>query len=185
MNEGLIASRYAGALLQYAIEHHADTDLYHMMKQVADCYLNVPDLGRTFGNWTLDTEKRKALFLDLFPGYNPQSLDVLSNFLDLLIRQRRENAMHSVSLQYADKYRDRHGIIYGVFTTTLPPDDGLLEKIRNLLNPGNPEKVELEWKEDPDLIGGFTLTLGMNEWDASLRTRLREVGKSYGLKEFY
>ncbi|HQB23634.1 MAG TPA: F0F1 ATP synthase subunit delta, partial [Bacteroidales bacterium] len=45
--------------------------------------------------------------------------------------------------------------------------------------------VQLEWKEDPDLIGGFTLTLGMNEWDASLRTRLREVGKSYGLKEFY
>ena len=71
MNEGLIASRYAGALLQYAIEHHADTDLYHMMKQVADCYLNVPDLGRTFGNWTLDTEKRKALFLDLFPAIIP------------------------------------------------------------------------------------------------------------------
>lgn len=101
MNEGLIASRYAGALLQYAIEHQADTDLYHMMKQVADCYLTVPDLERTFGNRTLDAEKRKALFLDLFPDYNAQSLDVLSKFLDLLISQKREKAMHSVSLQYA------------------------------------------------------------------------------------
>ncbi len=181
----MIASRYAGALLQYAIEHQADTDLYHMMKQVADCYLTVPDLERTFGNRTLDAEKRKALFLDLFPDYNAQSLDVLSKFLDLLISQKREKAMHSVSLQYADKYRDRHGILYGVFTTPLPRDSGMLEKIRKLLNPASPEKVELEWKEDPDLIGGFTLTLGMNEWDASLRTRLREVGKSYGLKEFY
>jgi F0F1-type ATP synthase delta subunit len=68
-----------------------------------------------------------------------------------------------------------------VLTTTFPPDEELLVKVKKALQPDSPEKVELEWKEDKDLIGGFTLSVGMKEWDASLKTRLHQVKKSYGL----
>ncbi|MDY0174458.1 MAG: ATP synthase F1 subunit delta [Bacteroidales bacterium] len=181
MNEGLIAGRYAQALLQYATEHKADTDLYGMMKVLADCYTALPNLQDFFGNRTIEVEKRKALFTNLFPEYAPHSIHVLSDFLDLLIRQKREHIMQSVALQYVEKYREHNGILYGVLTTTFPPDEELLVKVKKALQPDSPEKVELEWKEDKDLIGGFTLSVGMKEWDASLKTRLHQVKKSYGL----
>ncbi|NLA15961.1 MAG: hypothetical protein GX877_05420 [Bacteroidales bacterium] len=185
MNRGLIASRYANALLQYATGCKADFHLYRMMKQVDDCYWAIPDLEIAFSNRTLLKEQRKALFLDLFPEYHSDALHVLSGFLDLLIRHKRESLMHSVAMQYVEKYRNLHGILYGVLTTVVPPGEELMGKIKKALKPDQPENVELDWKSDPGLIGGVTLTLGMNEWDASIRTRLKELRASYGLKETY
>ncbi|MFY9115533.1 MAG: ATP synthase F1 subunit delta [Bacteroidales bacterium] len=183
MNEGLIAGRYAQALLQYAAEREADTDLYRMMKKVGDCYTALPHLNDYFGNSTLEAAQRKALFTNLFPDYATHSLQVLSDFLDLLIRQKREHLMQSVAMQYVEKYRIQNGILHGELTVTFPPDEALLEKIKKALQPESPEKVELEWKEDKDLIGGFKLSVGMKEWDASLKARLQQVRKSYGLTE--
>ncbi|HPJ82861.1 MAG: F0F1 ATP synthase subunit delta [Bacteroidales bacterium] len=185
MNTGVIASRYAAALLQYATSCGADRDLYDMMKRISACFSEIPDLERSFCNRIISNEDRKALFLDLFPGAPEKSLKVLSVFLDLLLRQRREYIVRSVSLGYVDKYRLQQGITYSVLTTVVPVDDSTAERIKSFLDPVNPQKVELELKQDAGLIGGFSLRVGMKVWDASLLARLREVRKAYGLKDIY
>ena len=185
MNTGVIASRYATTLLRYATSCMTECDLYDMMKRISACFAEIPDLEKTFSNRMLSAEERKALFLDLFPGAPEKPLKVLSDFLDLLIRQRRENIIRSVSLLYLDKYRLQEGITYGVLTTVAPIDNLTAEKLKSSLDPVNPQKVELELKQDPGLIGGFSLRVGMKVWDASLLARLREVRKAYGLKDIY
>jgi len=72
-----------------------------------------------------------------------------------------------------------------VLTTVAPIDNLTAEKLKSSLDPVNPQKVELELKQDPGLIGGFSLRVGMKVWDASLLARLREVRKAYGLKDIY
>lgn len=183
MNTGILASRYAAALLLYASDHGADKDLYYMMNRMSAFFSGIPDLEKTFCNRMIPCQKRKALFLEMFPEYPPLSVGVLSDFLDLLMYQRRENLIRSVSLQYVDKYRTKQGITYAVFTTVVSIDDSTADRIKKVLNPANPVKVELELKQDTRLIGGFSLQVGMNVWDASLAARIREVKKAFGLKD--
>lgn len=183
MNTGVIASRYAAALLQYATSCSTDRYLYDMMKRISACFSEIPDLEKTFCNRMISIEDRKALFLSLFSGAPEKPLKVLSDFLDLLTRQRRENIIRSVSLGYVDKYRQQEGITYSVLTTVVPVDDLTAEKIKSFLDPVNPQKVELELVQDTRLIGGFSLRVGMKVWDASLLARLRLVRKAYGFKD--
>ncbi len=157
MNTGIIATRYAAALLQYATSCRTEHDLYGMMKRISACFTDFQDLEKTFCNRIIPADDRKALFL--------------------IIR--------SVSLGYIDKYRRQQGITHSVLTTVVAVDDLTAEKIKSFLDPVNPQKVELELKQDDRLIGGFSLRVGMKVWDASLLGRLRQVRKAYGLKDIY
>ena len=38
-------------------------------------------------------------------------------------------------------------------------------------------------KQDARLLGGFSLRVGMDVWDASLAARMRKVRKAYGLTD--
>lgn len=183
MNTGLLASRYAAALLLYASNRGADKDLYYMMSRMSVFFSEIPDLEITFCDRIIPPQKRKMLFLEMFPGYPPLSVGVLSDFLDLLMRQKRETLLRSVSLQYVDKYRIKQGITHAVLTTVVPIDDSTADRVRKALNPADPLKVELELKQDASLRGGFLLQVGMNVWDVSLVTRIREVKKAFGLKD--
>lgn len=183
MNTGIIATRYAAALLQYATSCRTEHDLYGMMKRISACFTDFQDLEKTFCNRIIPADDRKALFLNLFPGAPEKPLRVLSDFLDLLIRKRREHIIRSVSLGYIDKYRRQQGITHSVLTTVVAVDDLTAEKIKSFLDPVNPQKVELELKQDDRLIGGFSLRVGMKVWDASLLARLRLVRKAYGFKD--
>lgn len=183
MNTGLIVSRYAAALLCYATDTGAEHDVYRMMKRLSEYFAEIPGLETTFCDRMAPESKRKNMFLSLFRGYPQHSLQVLSGFLDLLTRHRRENIIRSVSLQYLDKYRKEQGLTYGVLTTVLPVDEKTADKIKKVLDPEHPDKVELELKQDKQLIGGFSLRVGMKVWDASLAGRMREVRKAFGIND--
>ncbi|HOO43235.1 MAG TPA: ATP synthase F1 subunit delta [Bacteroidales bacterium] len=183
MNTGPIVSRYAAALLCYASDTGADHDVYCMMKRLSEYFTEVPHLEKTFCDGMVPARKRKDMFLDLFRDYSPHSLQVLSGFLDLLIRHQREHVIRWVCLQYLDKYRQEQGITSGVLTTVVPVDEITAEKIKEILDPEHPQKVELELKQDKQLIGGFLLRVGMKVWDASLAGRIREVRKAFGITD--
>lgn len=183
MNTGLIVSRYAAALLCYANDNGAEHDMYRMMKRLSEYFSEIPDLEKTFCDRMVPAGKRKDMFLNLFRDYSERARDVLSGFLDLLIRHRRENVIRSVSLQYLDKYRKEQGLTYGVLTTVIPVNEQTAEKIKKVLDPEHPDKVELELKQDKQLIGGFSLRVGMKVWDASLAGRMRDIRKAFGIND--
>ncbi|MFA5443884.1 MAG: ATP synthase F1 subunit delta [Bacteroidales bacterium] len=183
MNTGPIVSRYAAALLCYATDTGAEHDVYRMMKRLSEYFAEVPDLEKTFCDRMVPAGKRKDMFLNLFRDHSRHSLQVLSGFLDLLIRHQREHVIRWVSLQYLDKYRREHGITSGVLTTVVPVDEKTAEKIKKVLDPEHPQKVELDLKQDKQLIGGFSLRVGMKVWDASLAGRMREVRKAFGIND--
>ncbi|MFA5301118.1 MAG: ATP synthase F1 subunit delta [Bacteroidales bacterium] len=183
MNTGLIVSRYAAALLCYATDTGAEHDVYRMMKRLSEYFTEVPDLEKMFCDRMVPASKRKDMFLSLFRTNSPHSIKVLSGFLNLLIQHRREYVIRSVSLQYLDKYRKEQGLTYGVLTTVVPVDEKTVEKIKKVLDPEHPQKVELELKQDKQLIGGFSLRVGMKVWDASLAGRMREVRKAFGIND--
>ncbi len=181
MNTGLIVSRYAAALLRFASDRRSEQEVYRMMKRLWEYFKEVPDLEKTFCNRMIDPENRKKMFLDLFRAHPRNAFEVLSAFLDLLVRHKRENILSSVCLQYMDKYRKEKGITYGILTTVVPVDNKTAENIKKVLDPEHPQKVELELKQDKQLIGGFSLWVGMKVWDASLAGRMREVRKAFGI----
>jgi F-type H+/Na+-transporting ATPase subunit alpha len=58
------------------------------------------------------------------------------------------------------------------------PDESQLQKIKEFLAKKYdiaPDKIEIELKEDPDLLGGFIIRAGNQEFDWSMRGRLQQM----------
>lgn len=49
------------------------------------------------------------------------------------------------------------------------------KKIRSILEEKYGQELEFEWEVEPELIGGFKLSLGSIEYDASLKNKLIQL----------
>jgi F0F1-type ATP synthase delta subunit len=63
----------------------------------------------------------------------------------------------------------------------VPVDDQIAGRLKQLIAGDGARDVELEVRQDPAIIGGFTLEVDMNILDASVAARLKRVRKTLGI----
>ena len=149
MNEGLIPSRYAKALFEFAGENNADKRIYDMMHKLEP-------LTTAAGASTDDK--------------------VYARFLQLLVDNNRLAAMRDIALAYMKIYRREHKI-YLVNVTSAAPfapaeEERLKKLIERHLNGGT---MEYNHSVDPDLIGGFVVNINNEKLDASIANELKQL----------
>lgn len=174
MNEGLIPRRYAKALLKYAIEKQADRQMYGLMNRLLESFIQFPELESTIANPFIDADKKIRL-LTISAGATPAD-DVFTDFLKLLRNNNRLSMARAIAIAYADDYR-RFNNIYKVEVTSAAPmpvesESRLKKLILSHLRGGSMEYVA---KVDPSLIGGFTVTVGSERLDASIKNELSQI----------
>ncbi len=184
MNSGLIAARYAGALLDFANSGGEARSVYLRMKILANHYLQLPNLKKTIENRVIPFEQRIALLLQASlaeQGKEDAAGEILSRFFELVLVRKREELLCSVCFQYMDLFRKANRIVCGVLTMAVPVDDQIAGRLKQLIAGDGARDVELEVRQDPAIIGGFTLEVDMNILDASVAARLKRVRKTLGI----
>ena len=175
MNSGLVSTRYANALLDFAIESGEREQVYAKMKLLADLFFEVPELKEILHNPSIPAKKKKEIIVTAFGGDLPISLE---KAIGLILDNERENQLQFITQRFIDLYRRRFRIQAGKLITAVPIEEEtkkrLLEKIRHLI--GN--TLEIEAVVDPDIIGGFILNLDDYRWDASVSGELERVRQS-------
>ena len=172
MNSGMVSMRYARALFSYALENKAEDMIFSEMKNLSESLASRPQLRATLDNPVLSTKEKQEL-ITLAVG-TPIS-DVFVRFIQLVLHQRRENHLQTISLVYLDLYRKYKNISVGKLVTACPVDDTTINKIKQLVKDKEKGTIEFVTEVDPKLGGGFILYIGTYRLDASVASQLNKI----------
>ena len=117
MNTGMIPVRYAKALLEFAYEKKCAEQVYAEMSAVAGSFEREHALRRVLDNPVLPVDKKTELIRTAGGG---RTSEVFDRFVWLVLHNRRERYLQSISLMYLDLYRKLNRISTGRLETAVP-----------------------------------------------------------------
>lgn len=176
MNSGMISVRYARALFEYALENKADEVVFAEMKNITAAYEQNPKLHKALENPVLNYDD-KFKIMKAAAGSNVS--DVYERFIQLLLRQRREDYLQTISLMYQDLYRKHKNINIGKLVTATQVSDEVIGKMKSFLQQRQSGTLEFESIIDPGIEGGFILYIDTYRLDDSVASQLRNIRKQF------
>ncbi len=171
MNTNRITVRYAKALLELALEENTAEQINNDMQLIGET-TNISDFMRFLENPVIVPSKKQAIFNGIFK----EKLNNLSfRFFKLLTENKREIYLKSIARNFNDLYRKHFGIKSVKLTTTFKVSDTLKKEISDIIAIKFKSKVEMSEKIEKEILGGFVLTVDGMQYDASVRTKLKEI----------
>ena len=176
MIETKVANRYAKSLLGLALERNIQDSVFEDMKLIADTCKKNPDLALVFRSPIINTDKKDAIIKNVFGG---KINDVTFAFLDIITRKRREYYLEQIAAEFISIYKKGKGISIAYITTAAPLDEKLRSEIMSLMKQHSNKQVELVEHVKKDLIGGFILRYGDEQFEASVARKLKSLRKDF------
>lgn len=178
MNNGLIPARYAKALYDFAAENGDDTRIFTLTRALLDSFKAEPELNKVMSNPFVPAADKTKL-LDTAAGPEAGADSVWTRFLALLVANGRLDAIRDIALAYTRLYRRRHNIRLVTVTSAAPMEPAGEQRLKALIQKHlGDATMEYATAVDPDLIGGFTVTIDNEKLDASIANELRQMRQS-------
>ncbi len=126
-----------------------------------------PDLADTLSNPLVTHDEKRAVISKLFP-------EDMQKFLFNAVRSGAVEHIGEILDEYEDILLDKQGSIKAVVRYVTPLTEAQQADLRQfIMDRFVKEDVDIEYRHDPDIIGGFILNAGDLEYDKSYRTGLR------------
>jgi F-type H+-transporting ATPase subunit delta len=172
-SDRVLAGRYAAALFQAAAakgeEQKVQGDLGSAHKLLLD---SLPQLRHP----RVPPISKKKLLHDALDG---KAGATTLKFLELLVDKKRFDLMVMVSAVYAKLAADKRGAAKAHVRTAAPLSPEAQKDLAARLKKFTGKEIELDVKEDPELIGGVAVKIGDWVLDSSLRGQLRRLRESF------
>ena len=172
MDLGVIAVRYARALLKAANALNVEDNIYREMQTLSESFLKVPQLRFTIENPMLEKDKKQKLIITAC-GNNVEELT--RKFVALVLKEDRENTLQFMAASFVSLYRAEKNIIRGRLITAAAVSPATEQKMRQMVEQNTKGTVEFQTEVNPDIIGGFILEYGTYRMDASVKTKLATI----------
>ena len=173
MNDSIIRTRYADALVKYVQETGNGGSVCEQAERLARILGEVPDLSRMIAAKDVVSADRKRELLRAALG-EPMTPE-LSRFIDLLLENGRIGALRMVMLDFADRYRRSIGIRKAYLKVAVPPPAELLASLAALVKERTGDEARIEVVVDPSLIGGFVFDIDDAIIDKSVARKLELI----------
>ena len=175
MDYGKVASRYAKALLDYALEKGQEDRLYDEMELLTDNFASQSALQEIVANPVIPAADKKKVIIT---AGGIEISDVFRSFVDLLVNNRRESCCLLIALKYKEFYRKHKKIIIGALTSAETINTESADKLKAIIKSVTGSEVHFKTHTDPSLIGGFILDIDNLRLDASVSNQLSEIKKA-------
>lgn len=172
MNVGVISTRYAKAMLAYAMEHGEEDVIYYNMSQLLHTLHEIRHLPTVLQDPSLSQDERVSIICEAAKGSSP----LFGKFARLVVKEEREELLLFIAHAFVSLYREKKNILAVELTTAVPIDDRLREKVTGMFS-GSYNAVELDNIVDPSIIGGFVCESASKRLDASVAGQLRDIRK--------
>ena len=169
-----ITSPWAEAFLQVAeSEGKVDQTIGHV-REILALWNGSAELREAMASPVLEVEAKKAALVKLF---GDQVSPSVLNLLKLLADRQRIGFLDAVLERVLELYREQNQIALATVTSAAPLTDEQRSEIAERVKAvAGTDKVEINLVVDPDLIGGFILSVGSQVIDASLAGQVRRLG---------
>lgn len=172
MDAGVIAARYAKALLKYVLETGNGDKTYAQACVIVLRMEEIPQLRDYVGEHSGIPDEKKMMLLETALG--EPMLKEISDFLILVMQRRRTGFLLRMFNSFIDQYRGAMNIMTGRLVTAYPAY-GLKERLEELFAERTGADVRLDVEVDPSIMGGFVFTLEDWRMDASVESQFRKI----------
>lgn len=167
-----VAIPYARALFELAEAEGGFDEFYKEFLEATDLIARHPKISHLLMSTTIAREEKE----DFIEKILPEGTSVLLvNFLKVLIRKRRFQALDLIVEKFQELYEEGKGIHRVRVEAAIPLGEVLQEKLRRALEKRMKGEVILESVVNPEILGGFILDFDGTQIDASFRTVLHEL----------
>ena len=103
-------------------------------------------------------------------------------FVNMITSNKRERYLENIINEFFILYKSHKNIVTAVITTAVKLDASLRKAVEDKVAKAyGGAEVEIEERVKEDIIGGFILRVGDDQWDASILKDLRALRKTYSL----
>ena len=174
MRDTLVASRYAKALFNVAVEDGKEKEYFEELKGIGSFFKEKEDVLKFITLPIYPKRERKELLESVISSFKPSQ--PVAEFMRVLFENGRVSYIHQIVEEYQKLLDEKEGIKRGVVFSPYPLDKKLGEKLSELLAQFfKVNKVILSYQEDKDLIGGIRVKVGDTVIDGSLSCQLRKL----------
>lgn len=140
--------------------------------ETKNIFVTCPDAVDTLANPIVDFDEKRAVIERLFPQN-------IQKFILSTVRGRTVERIVEILDEYKELLLERQGSIRAVVRYVTPLTENQQADLRKfIMDKFIKEDVIVEYRYDPDIIGGFILNAGDIEYDKSYRTGLRMIKES-------
>jgi F-type H+/Na+-transporting ATPase subunit alpha len=142
-----------------------------IVKQTADIFAALPQIRMDFTNPVISVEKKHVIIEKVFSKQ-------IRDFLKILCDNENFDLLDEIFAAYKEQSEENRDILNVTISYVTLPDDAQLTKIKDFLAKkynASIEKIEIELKEEPELLGGFIIRAGNQQFDWSMRGRLEQM----------
>lgn len=170
MDENKISIRYAKALFSLSVERKLLDEVKMDIDLLDKTIDSFPEFKIVLGNPVFKTSDKARLFKEIFAGkVNPTTF----SFLNLVLSNKRESYLKSISRNFLVLYRNNAGYKSAVISSAFALDPDSVEHFKQLIRKKFRTEVELTCNVNTDMIGGFILRVEDQQLDASVSSKLK------------
>ncbi len=175
MNEGLIPRRYAKALFKVCQERKDEERVYALMTTLAESFASTAGLSQTVSNPFVPASQKVEL-LTIAAQASEQDT-TYADFLKLLIETKRINFMRDIAIAFLAIYRKTNGIYSVKVTSAGDLSSSEVDRIKSIITRHLPEDSKIEYSSsvDPELLGGFVVSIDNERLDASVKNEFEQL----------
>ncbi len=175
---GLVASRYAAALMDMAQKDGVDARVERDLEDLAAMLASSPDLRLLATNPLSSRDSQKTAVTALAEKAKFQKLT--ANFLGVLAANRRLAMLDSVikafRVEAARRRGERTAKVQTAYALTPEQTKALQEQLGKAMG----SHVTLDVEINRDLLGGMVVTVGSKQIDSSVRSKLDRLKRAMG-----
>lgn len=176
MAYGRAAARYAKSIIQLSIEQ----DILDLVKADMDLIRSTcagsKELVLLLESPIVKADKKLAVLNAVFGS----KLSALTNkFITILTSKGRESLIDDIAFAFEDQYLAHKNVLRTVIKSVDGLNDDFKFKVTELVRTAYEKDVQIIEEKDPSLIGGFVLTIGDKQVDASISRKLAELEKEF------
>lgn len=171
-----LAGRYASALFDLASEAGTVTAVESDLEGLGQALTESPDLRALTTNPQIGRGAQGAA-IEGVAGILGTS-ELTQRFLGVLAQNRRLGQLPKVVQAFRAIAAAQRGEVTAEVTSAHALTDAQIDQLKQKLTAREGRTVKLSTKVDPDLLGGFVVTIGSKRIDGSIRTRLNSLAQA-------
>lgn len=166
----LIASTYANALFELAIEKNKTDDWLKEIESIKNILDTNPQFGQLMLHPSVMKEEKLKLVSEAFDG----NVDAeIVGLIRIIIEKDRYTEIDAILDEFISTVKNYEGIGVAYVSTAMELSEAQKKSVESkLLDTTNYKTMEMHYSVDKDIIGGMVVRIGDRVLDSSIRTKL-------------
>ena len=172
---GAVASRYAAALADVALEQKIADRVKGDLAAFAEAFSSAPDLRNFLESPAVARDAKQKVIENL--GARMDLAPAVRNFVHLLVDHRRMEMLREIQQAFLGELNNRLGIAEAEVSSARELSGAERQQLTAAIERRTGKKIEARFREDRSLVGGAVVRVGSTVYDGSVReqlTRLRQ-----------